>query len=176
MTALSARELINLLDLARALGNSVAVIVARPFEFLKKRDFRYTVMRPLVQARLRRLCVFLAANKNHSRCCLSRWPAKRLTRLGNERAHRKMDALDSSAVNVVHRSLKIRAMRSGPPPIPKLGNTCRQSGVMGATSVDYGSVRSIEQRSNDGYRGSEPPQLDASRLFQWVQHTFEIHH
>jgi hypothetical protein len=62
--ALTAREVIVVLDDAHACGNPVVVIVTHPFEFLKKRDFRYTGLRPnhLVQHRFRRICAFLAEN------------------------------------------------------------------------------------------------------------------
>ena len=64
VTALTSREMINILDTAHACGNSIVVIVTHPFEFLKKRDFRYAGLRPnrLVQHRFRRLCAFLAEN------------------------------------------------------------------------------------------------------------------
>jgi hypothetical protein len=66
VTALTGREQINLLDTAHASGNPVVVIVTHPFEFLKKRDFRYTDFRPnqLVQRRFRQLCTFLAENSD----------------------------------------------------------------------------------------------------------------
>jgi hypothetical protein len=66
VTALTAREQINLLDAAHNVGNPVVVIVTHPFEFVKKRDFRYTSLRPnrLVQDRFRRLCAFLCANSD----------------------------------------------------------------------------------------------------------------
>jgi hypothetical protein len=64
VTALSARELISLLNAAHDSENPVVVIVTHPFEFVKKRDFRYTHLRPnrIVQDRFRRLCAFLAEN------------------------------------------------------------------------------------------------------------------
>jgi peptidoglycan/xylan/chitin deacetylase (PgdA/CDA1 family) len=64
INALTTREQINLLNAAHACGNPVAVIVTHPFDFLKKRDFRYTDLRPnrIVQRRFRRLCEFLAEN------------------------------------------------------------------------------------------------------------------
>ena len=64
VTAVTSREMINILDTAHACGNSIVVIVTHPFEFLKKRDFRYAGLRPnrLVQHRFRRLCAFLAEN------------------------------------------------------------------------------------------------------------------
>jgi hypothetical protein len=42
------------------------VIVTHPFEFVKKRDFRYTDLRPnrMIQNRFRRLCAFLSANSD----------------------------------------------------------------------------------------------------------------
>lgn len=66
VTALSARERISLLNAAHTNGNSVVVMVTHPFEFLKKRDFRYANLRPnrLIQQRFRRLCRFLAENAN----------------------------------------------------------------------------------------------------------------
>jgi peptidoglycan/xylan/chitin deacetylase (PgdA/CDA1 family) len=64
VTALGARELTGLLVAAHCNQSSIIVIVTHPFEFIKKRDFRYADLRPnrLVQARFRRLCAFLAAN------------------------------------------------------------------------------------------------------------------
>lgn len=66
VTALTAREMTDVLDAAHACGNPVVVIVTHPFEFLKKRDFRYAGLRPnrLVQHRFRRLCAFLAENRD----------------------------------------------------------------------------------------------------------------
>jgi hypothetical protein len=66
VTALTAREQISLLNAAHYLENLVVVIVTHPFEFVKKRDFRYTHLRPnrIVQDRFRRLCVFLSANSD----------------------------------------------------------------------------------------------------------------
>lgn len=66
VTALTAREQIGLLDAAHAAGNPVVVILTHPSEFLKKRDFRYTNLRPnrLIQQRFRRLCRFLAENRD----------------------------------------------------------------------------------------------------------------
>jgi hypothetical protein len=66
VTALTSRELMDLLDAAHTCGNSVVVIVTHPFEFLKKRDIRYTGLRPnlLIQRRFRRLCAFLAENSD----------------------------------------------------------------------------------------------------------------
>jgi hypothetical protein len=64
VTALTARELIRLLNAAHDHGNSVVVIVTHPFEFVKRRDFRYTNLRRnrIIQDRFRRLCAFLTAN------------------------------------------------------------------------------------------------------------------
>lgn len=64
VTALSAREQLNLLNLAYERENPVVVIVTHPFEFIKSRDFRYTNLRPnrMIQGRFRRLCTFLAEN------------------------------------------------------------------------------------------------------------------
>ena len=64
VTAVSSREMIDILETARACGNSVVVIVTHPFEFLKTRDFRYAGLRSnrLVQCRFERLCAFLAEN------------------------------------------------------------------------------------------------------------------
>jgi hypothetical protein len=64
ITALTTRELINLLNMARDSGNPVVVIVTHPFEFLKKRDFRYTDVRPnrMVQKRFKHLCTFLSSS------------------------------------------------------------------------------------------------------------------
>src|SRR3954452_3675633 len=66
VTALTSREMIDVLDAAHACGNPVVVIVTHPFEFLKKRDFRYAGLRPnhLVQHRFRRICAFLAENRD----------------------------------------------------------------------------------------------------------------
>lgn len=64
VTALTVREQISLLGAAYDRHNPVVVIVTHPFEFIKKRDFRYTNLRPnrLIQDRFRRLCAFLSAN------------------------------------------------------------------------------------------------------------------
>jgi hypothetical protein len=64
VTALTAREQISLLTAAHNSENPVVVIVTHPFEFVKKRDFRYTNLRPnrIIQDRFRRLCAFLSAN------------------------------------------------------------------------------------------------------------------
>lgn len=64
VTALSATELISLLNQLNELEGEVAVIVTHPFEFIKKQDFRYRQLRTnrLVQKRLERLCIYLAAN------------------------------------------------------------------------------------------------------------------
>jgi hypothetical protein len=64
VSAVTAREQISLLNSAHDYGNPVVVIVAHPFEFIKKRDFRYTELRPnrIIQDRFRRLCAFLAQN------------------------------------------------------------------------------------------------------------------
>ncbi len=64
VTALTAREQITLLNAAYQHENPVVVIVTHPFEFIKKRDFRYTDLRRnrLIQARFRRLCAFLSEN------------------------------------------------------------------------------------------------------------------
>lgn len=66
VTALTAREQIHLLRAAHECGNPVVVIVTHPFEFIKKRDFRYTEIRPnrIVQRRFRRLCEFLGENSD----------------------------------------------------------------------------------------------------------------
>ena len=66
ITALTAREQISLLTAAHDRGNAVVVIVTHPFEFVKKRDFRYTNLRPnrVIQDRLRRLCAFLSENRD----------------------------------------------------------------------------------------------------------------
>jgi len=66
VTALTVQEQISLLDAAHACGNPVVVIVTHPFEFVKRRDFRFTDLRPnrLVQERFRRLCGYLAANSD----------------------------------------------------------------------------------------------------------------
>jgi len=64
ISALTAREQISLLNAAHEGKNPVVVIVAHPFEFIKKRDFRYTNLRRnrIIQDRFRRLCAFLAEN------------------------------------------------------------------------------------------------------------------
>src|SRR5215472_11831844 len=64
VTALTALEQISLLSAAHENENSVVVIATHPFEFVKKRDFRYTGLRRnrMVQRRFRRLCAFLASN------------------------------------------------------------------------------------------------------------------
>lgn len=66
ITALSADEQIALLRQAHEMAREVVVIVTHPFEFLKKKDFRYRGLRAnlLVQRRLKRLCEFLAANND----------------------------------------------------------------------------------------------------------------
>lgn len=64
VTALTAREQISLLNAAYDRENPVVVIVTHPFEFVKRRDFRYTNLRPnrIIQERFRRLCAFLSEN------------------------------------------------------------------------------------------------------------------
>jgi peptidoglycan/xylan/chitin deacetylase (PgdA/CDA1 family) len=64
VSALTAREQISLLNAAHEGRNPVVVIVAHPFEFVKKRDFRFTNLRPnrIIQRRFRRLCAFLSEN------------------------------------------------------------------------------------------------------------------
>jgi len=64
VTALTAREQISLLNAAHDNKNPVVVIVTHPFEFVKKRDFRYTNLRRnrIIQNRFRRLCAYLSAN------------------------------------------------------------------------------------------------------------------
>jgi hypothetical protein len=66
VTALTAREQISLLNAAHELENLVVVIVTHPFEFIKKRDFRYTNLRPnrIIQQRFKCLCAFLSANSD----------------------------------------------------------------------------------------------------------------
>jgi len=66
VTALTAREQISLLSAAQENKNPVVVIATHPFEFVKKRDFRYSSLRPnrIVQDRFRRLCAFLSANSD----------------------------------------------------------------------------------------------------------------
>lgn len=66
LTAVSIREQIQLLSAAHSRGNSVVVILTHPFEFIKRRDIRYTRMRTnrLVQQRFRQLCAFLSANRD----------------------------------------------------------------------------------------------------------------
>lgn len=64
VTALSAGELLRLLDQIHSGGGPLAVIITHPFEFLKRSDYRFRNMRPnrLVQHRFEKLCAFLAAN------------------------------------------------------------------------------------------------------------------
>lgn len=64
ITSLSADEHIALLEQAHEEQRKVVVIVTHPFEYLKKKDFRYRGLKAnrLVQGRLERLCDFLAAN------------------------------------------------------------------------------------------------------------------
>jgi hypothetical protein len=66
VTALTAREQIDLLEAAHACDNPIVVIVTHPFEFIKKRDFRYGDIRPnrIVQHRFRQLCEFVAENSD----------------------------------------------------------------------------------------------------------------
>ena len=66
VTALTAHEQISLLSAAQENENPVVVIATHPFEFVKKRDFRYSNLRPnrVVQDRFRRLCAFLATNSD----------------------------------------------------------------------------------------------------------------
>ncbi len=66
VNALTAREQISLLNAAHENENPVVVIVTHPQEFVKKRDFRYTDLRPnrVIQNRFRRLCAFLSANSD----------------------------------------------------------------------------------------------------------------
>jgi hypothetical protein len=66
VTALTATEQISLLNAAHKNQNPVVVIVTHPFEYIKKRDFRYTNLRAnrMVQDRFRRLCAFLSANSD----------------------------------------------------------------------------------------------------------------
>jgi peptidoglycan/xylan/chitin deacetylase (PgdA/CDA1 family) len=66
ITALSAREQMTLLTAAHSCKNAVVVILTHPFEFTKRRDFRYKRLRAnrLVQRRFRQLCAFLAANQD----------------------------------------------------------------------------------------------------------------
>jgi peptidoglycan/xylan/chitin deacetylase (PgdA/CDA1 family) len=66
VTALTAHEQIRLLNAAHDQKNQVVVIVTHPFEFIKKRDFRYSDIRPnrMIQNRFRRLCAFLSVNSD----------------------------------------------------------------------------------------------------------------
>ena len=66
ITALSANEQIALLQQAHMQHRDVVVIVTHPFEFLKKKDFRYRGMKPnrMVQGRFETLCRFLADNSD----------------------------------------------------------------------------------------------------------------
>jgi peptidoglycan/xylan/chitin deacetylase (PgdA/CDA1 family) len=66
ITALSAGEQIALLKQAHDEGRRNVVIVTHPFEYLKKKDFRYRGMRPnrMIQQRLEHLCGFLAGNSD----------------------------------------------------------------------------------------------------------------
>ena len=64
ITALGADEQIALLQQAHGEQREVIVIVTHPFEYLKKKDFRYRGLKAnrLVQGRLEKLCSFLAEN------------------------------------------------------------------------------------------------------------------
>lgn len=66
VTALTAHELIGLLNAAHDHDNAVVVIVTHPFEFIKNRGIRYTNLRPnrLIQRRFQRLCAFLSENRD----------------------------------------------------------------------------------------------------------------
>jgi hypothetical protein len=66
VTAVSAAEQIALLRQAHEARRGVVVIVTHPFEYVKKKDFRYRGMRAnrMVQRRLDTLCSFLAANSD----------------------------------------------------------------------------------------------------------------
>ncbi len=66
VTALTAHEQIRLLNAADDRNNQVVVIVTHPFEFIKKRNFRYIDLRSnrMIQNRFRRLCDFLSANSD----------------------------------------------------------------------------------------------------------------
>jgi peptidoglycan/xylan/chitin deacetylase (PgdA/CDA1 family) len=66
VTALRAEEQIDLLNAAHANGNEVVVILTHPFEFIKRRDFRYTDLRRnrITQKRLSDLCSFLSGNSD----------------------------------------------------------------------------------------------------------------
>jgi hypothetical protein len=68
INALTASEQIKLLNAAHESENPVIVIVTHPFEFVKKRTFRHTVLRHTdlrrnrMTHRFQRLCAFLSAN------------------------------------------------------------------------------------------------------------------
>jgi hypothetical protein len=66
VTALRAEEQIALLNAAHASGNEVVVILTHPFEFIKRRDFRYSDLRRnrITQKRLSDLCSFLFGNSD----------------------------------------------------------------------------------------------------------------
>jgi len=66
VTAVSAAEQVALLQQAHDDQRGVVVIVTHPFEYLKKRDFRYRGLKAnrLVQRRLESLCGFLATNSD----------------------------------------------------------------------------------------------------------------
>lgn len=64
VTAVSLSEVTACLNQLHDKGGALAVIVTHPFEFLKRKDFRYTGLRrnELVQGRFERLCAFLTEN------------------------------------------------------------------------------------------------------------------
>lgn len=106
VTALSARELIGLLNAAHARRNPVVVILTHPFEFIKKRDFRYRGLRAnrMVQNRFRRLCAFLADHRDRFEVVPLAAAANSLD-LGQKWTELTGSALDSTAravANVVN--------------------------------------------------------------------------
>lgn len=66
ITACSASEIIHLLDQCVEQSVPLLVLVTHPFEFIKKKSFRYNSLRPnrLVQARLEKICGYLGNNKD----------------------------------------------------------------------------------------------------------------
>lgn len=66
VNAVSSAEMRQVLDAMCRAAAPVAVIVAHPFDFIKRRDQQFTGMRVdhLVQRRWRRLCAFLAASRD----------------------------------------------------------------------------------------------------------------
>jgi hypothetical protein len=66
VTALRLEELISLLNATHENGNAIAVTLTHPFEFIKKRNFRYSGLRRnrIVQRRFSELCSFLSRHSD----------------------------------------------------------------------------------------------------------------